>query len=202
MNQESKSISDMAGEILEKTNDGDDLSPPHLKMVENAVNGFLSELGEVKFYELHKMVMEGYTKPFYHDVENMTQDHEGYIYYKNIRVEHYSFRDYDEADKAIKKLEKDCKELEARKIKVSWNNLSDLWSEQWNKELMKKIEEYAYEAKQRFGNMPNVHYEVLEKEFNKCKTSIEQACKDLEKIGKIKFVDAEIIQHTSERLKP
>lgn len=68
---------DMAIEILQKTHDGNDLDPRDLKIVELAVNNFLSEQGEVAFYDLHRRVINGYTKPSFHGVEHLTRDHEG-----------------------------------------------------------------------------------------------------------------------------
>ena len=39
-------------DILQNTHDGDDLKPEHLKLVENACNGFLTERGHVVLYEI------------------------------------------------------------------------------------------------------------------------------------------------------
>lgn len=50
-------------EILRATNDGDDLDPQHLKLVEMAVNGFLNEKGQQAFKELLALVRAGYSKP-------------------------------------------------------------------------------------------------------------------------------------------
>ena len=47
---------DKACTILEKTNDGSNLTPQHLKLIENAVNGFLNEKGLKAFDELYKTV--------------------------------------------------------------------------------------------------------------------------------------------------
>ncbi|MBA7710597.1 hypothetical protein ES703_119542 [subsurface metagenome] len=80
---------DMALEIIRQTNDGDDLSPGDLALVESAVNGFLSESGEIAFQELHKKVLEGYSPPWFHGIEHMTIDHAGYVYWKGVQVEHY-----------------------------------------------------------------------------------------------------------------
>lgn len=41
----SASLSDHAIEILQKTRDGEDLDPKHLKLVEYAVNGLLNDTG-------------------------------------------------------------------------------------------------------------------------------------------------------------
>ena len=80
----------MATNILAATHDGDDLSPQHLKLLEMVVNDHANDKGEQAFRDLHKQVMAGeYTRLFLHDVEHMTQDHEGYIYFKGIHVEHF-----------------------------------------------------------------------------------------------------------------
>ena len=46
-------------EILQQTNDGDDLQSQDLKLVEGAVNGFLTERGYVVLYKLWHDVTEG-----------------------------------------------------------------------------------------------------------------------------------------------
>ena len=58
-----KRITDQACEILHKTRDGEDLSSWHLKLVELAVNDFLTEKGKEHFQELHASVVAGYKKP-------------------------------------------------------------------------------------------------------------------------------------------
>ena len=88
----SESITELAIEIIGTTNDGDDLAPHHLKLVEMAVNGYLNEQGEVAFYELVEQVRGGYEKPYFHNIEHLTIDHEGFVYWKNQRVEHYTPR--------------------------------------------------------------------------------------------------------------
>ena len=126
----SLSINDMACAILQKTNDGDDLAPEHLGMLESAVNGFLTEKGEVVFTELYDSVMKGYTKPWFLGVENFTQDLEGYVYYKSVHVEHYSHMSHDEALKELKELERRCLYLESKGITP--NSKTAIWK--WNKE--------------------------------------------------------------------
>ena len=107
----------MALEIIQKTNDGNDLAPEHLSMVEAAVNGWLTESGEVAFQQLYESVVKGYVKPWYHNIEHLTQDHEGFIYWKGEHVEHYSFQDYEKADEEAHELSRRCKILESRGIK-------------------------------------------------------------------------------------
>jgi hypothetical protein len=81
---------DKAIEILQATSDGDKLAPLDLKLVESAVNGFLSEEGIKVFNQLHEAVVAGkYKHPWFHSIENMTLDHVGYVYWKGAIVEHY-----------------------------------------------------------------------------------------------------------------
>lgn len=49
--------------ILILTNDGDDLSPLELKLLEHAANGFLNEKGEAAFAELVSRYPNDNTKP-------------------------------------------------------------------------------------------------------------------------------------------
>ena len=84
------SLLDTCIDILKKTNDGDKLSPPHLRLVEIAANNGLSESGEIALNKLHKNVLRGYKPDWFHGIEHLTIDHEGYVYWKNLQVEHYS----------------------------------------------------------------------------------------------------------------
>ena len=77
--------------ILEKTNDGNALTPQHLKLTQNAVNGFLNEKGLEALDELYRTVIDGkYKRPAYLGVEFMDRDDNGYVYFKDEDVEHYS----------------------------------------------------------------------------------------------------------------
>jgi hypothetical protein len=116
----------MAIEILHKTNDGDSLDPRDLKILEMAVNGDLSEKGEEYFKELYrKVIAEEYIKPYFHSVEHFTRDHEGFIYYKDIQVEHYdsSFAYSEEGKQALLELERRCKLLESKGTEVNGSNV-------------------------------------------------------------------------------
>ena len=86
-----KIIIDQSCEILQKTRDGEDLSPWHLKLVELAVNDFLSEKGKEHFQELYASVLAGYKKPWFWGIEHLTIDHTGYVYWKGKQVEHFSY---------------------------------------------------------------------------------------------------------------
>lgn len=123
--QEQDSKYDIVGDILQNTNDGNDLSRFDLKMVENLINGFLNDEGFKYMQNLHKQVMSGtYKIPFFHGIENFIQDQEGFVYYKGKRVEHYSFRDYKDEEYALRDLERYCKLLEKYGIKP---NGSSIW---------------------------------------------------------------------------
>lgn len=123
----SKSFCDMSIEILQKTEDGEKLSPLDLKVVEMAVNGYLNEQGEIYFQDLYKRVSDGiYKKPWHLGVEFMTKDHEGYIYFKGKHVEHYSFRDIKEEKKALIELQKDMLYLESIGMEPCLSNFWEL----------------------------------------------------------------------------
>ena len=112
---------DKACTILEKTNDGSNLTPQHLKLIENAVNGFLNEKGLKAFDELYKTVADGkYRRPDYLGVKFMDRDQEGYVYFKGQSVEHYSaFYAYSYSAQAdLKVLQSKCLYLEQIKQPV------------------------------------------------------------------------------------
>src|ERR1700730_18467361 len=93
---ESKTMTTETIEVLRATHDGEDLSPPHLYLVQLAVNGNLSDEGKVTWAALVASVRAGtYKKPWHMGVEHLTKDHQGYIYWRDVNVEHYSFYDDD-----------------------------------------------------------------------------------------------------------
>lgn len=106
---------DKALVILQQTNDGNDLSPGHLRLVEAAVNGHLTEEGQVAFDVLHNEVTEGtYQKPWLFGMPGLTIDHEGYVYWKGQCVEHYTFYD----DDSRKRLQEQAAQLCLRCVKL------------------------------------------------------------------------------------
>lgn len=117
-------LSEICLEILRKTNDGDDLSPGHLKLVENACNGFLDGNGVSALRDLHEKVTEGDYEPGgFCGHKDLRIDHEGYIYYKGIQVEHFSRSLKNQSDpdtqKAARELVDHCNKLEELSIKVN-----------------------------------------------------------------------------------
>jgi hypothetical protein len=124
---------DKACAILKKTNDGDLLDPSDLKLTELAVNGFLNGTGREVFEKLYQsVVIDGnYVKPYLHGIEHLTRDHEGYIYYKGINIEHYD-GDYvysEAAKNELLELKRRCEFLEREGTPVSSGNA--IWG--WGK---------------------------------------------------------------------
>ena len=121
---------ELAIEILRKTNDGDDLHPNDLYLVECAVNGFLKEPGQAVFEQLHSDVMAGtYASPFknaYWGIENLRIDEVGYVYWKDAQVEHYTpgWCWKEEAHQEALKLAELCKGIETEGLAVTG---SEVW---------------------------------------------------------------------------
>lgn len=131
---------EMAIEILQKTQDGNILSPQELSLIEGAVNDWLIEKGEQMFNELYQSVMNGTFVPFnkrwFRDVENITADTKGaggglWIYYKGINIEHYDLPwAYSEpALKALQELKHRCETVEARGDEVNANTVIWDWKD-------------------------------------------------------------------------
>ena len=117
---------DQACAILAATDDGEALDPRDLKLVEVVVNGFVNEEGEEVFRLLHRRVTEGtYRKPWFHDVENLTIDHVGYVYWRGRQVEHFtpSWAYSEEARKAAEELGSHCRLLENMDFPVTLANI-------------------------------------------------------------------------------
>lgn len=112
------SLADHAIEILQRTRDGADLDPSHLKLVELAVNGALNDTGKATFAALLANVRDGYTKPWFHRVEHITHDHEGYVLWKGHPIEHFSssYAHSDDAKAYTQELARRCLILEGKGI--------------------------------------------------------------------------------------
>jgi hypothetical protein len=107
-------------EILQRTRDGDDLAPEHLSLIEPAVNDMVSEVGEIAFEQLYTEVAGGtYVQPWYHGIESLRKDHRGYVYWKGIQVDHFSFGKYEDAHEAALGLADRCRTLEMLGLPVS-----------------------------------------------------------------------------------
>ena len=123
---------ELAIEILQKTNDGNNLDPQNLKLIECAVKGFLTDAGKQVFMELHQNIMNGtYKKPFLHNIEHLTIDHTGYVFWKDIEIEHYRLGWAYSAEARQKALElaRRCMFLENIGVEVTIKNV--IWD--WNR---------------------------------------------------------------------
>lgn len=119
------SNAERAIQILQLTNDGDKLSPGQLHLLELAVNSNLSEIGQQDFDELYKKVLENNYQEWFHNIEHLTEDHEGYIYWRGIQVEHYSHRDFEEEKADAQELATRCRYLESINVEVS--QITAIW---------------------------------------------------------------------------
>ena len=119
----------MAVEVLQKTHDGDELAPCDLWLLQEWVNDHLNEKGEELFRDIHARVIAGtYKAPWFHGVENLTLNHQGYVFWKGVEIEHYSFKsNYGaEAKAAAEEVGRRCRFLESKGIQptcssVIWN---------------------------------------------------------------------------------
>lgn len=126
-----QNIADAVFEILRSTNDGDDLSPLDLSLVQSTVNNGLTERGEIALYDLLENVRSGYKPQWFHGIEHLTIDHEGFVHWKNRQVEHYDLPwAYSEtAGHEAEALAERCRHLEASGVHV--NPTTAIW--QWHK---------------------------------------------------------------------
>ena len=123
---------ELACDILRATKDGDELAPQDLKLLELAVNGVLNEAGKAAFMELHRNTTKpkGYTVPWFLGIEHMTRDHERYIYWKSVRIEHFDHdhwqqQGWHERMKAdAEALAVHCLDLEAHGFTPTWQNVT------------------------------------------------------------------------------
>lgn len=122
---------DQAIAILAATNDGDDLAPHHLALVQHAANGRLSDAGRIAFADLYAQTLTGYRRPWFHDIEHLTLDHAGKVFWKGEAVEHYdlSFAYSDKGRTAAEELARRCRAVEARGEKPDHRNVVWRWSE-------------------------------------------------------------------------
>lgn len=124
--------------ILKNTNDGNQLAGRDLKLIENGVNGFLNEQGEIALTELYEKVKSGkYTLPWFCEIENLTRGTNGdrSVFWKGIKVEHYDHDFWcsegwqERIFKDATELARRCKIIESSGLEVNFDNVC--WN--WNK---------------------------------------------------------------------
>ena len=80
----------------------------------------VSERGQIAFEQLYTEVAGGtYVQPWYHGIESLRKDHRGYVYWKGIQVDHFSFGKYEDAHEAALELADRCRTLEMLGLPVS-----------------------------------------------------------------------------------
>jgi hypothetical protein len=126
------SVTEKAIVILQKTNDGNDLDPSDLALVQAAVNRHVTPDGAKAFDVLYASVEDGsYKRPWFHGQENMLIDHEGYVYWKGSRIEHFSpeYAYTRDAGKQAVELSRRCKILEERGVVPTIGEVIWKWEE-------------------------------------------------------------------------
>lgn len=116
-------VHDRVLEILRATNDGNDLAPRDLSLTELAINRNLSEKGAAAFDKLYSDVCVQRTydasKVWFLDLENITRDHAGYIYWRGVPIEHFAFNSGERMRKAAEHLQSACLTMERFGLAVS-----------------------------------------------------------------------------------
>ncbi len=126
----------MACKILQDTNDGDDLDPQHLWLVQEAVNGHLNDKGWEAFCELHESVEKGgYKPPWFHGIENLLRRQRGDVYWKGKLVENYDspWCYSPEGKKQAEELANRCRHLESIGVELNTQNVIWRWNEDYAK---------------------------------------------------------------------
>ena len=128
----SDKIFDLCQKALHLSNDGNSLSNSDLKLVENAVNGFLIPRGEVVLAQLVFRLEEGsYEIPPFCGVENLSRDQDGHVFWKGKNVEHYDHDIWQQEGwqkdmiKDAEHLGRVCQWLEDNHIEVNLRNYLD-----------------------------------------------------------------------------
>lgn len=109
-------------ELLRLTNDGNLLAPKHMYLVQLVVNGHASEEGEREFYKILDEARAGKYdagKVWFYGIENLTKDQIGYVYWKGISFEHFSYRNGREEHIAAIQYSQRCLTLNAKGIEAN-----------------------------------------------------------------------------------
>lgn len=125
------SVADTCIEILQATRDGEHLDPKHLKLVELAINGMLNATGLHLFEQLLQNVRKGYVKPWFHGVEHITRNHDGYVLWKGVAIEHFSaaYAASEEAADDVRELARRCLILEGKGIRPTTGTVVWQWTD-------------------------------------------------------------------------
>lgn len=103
-----------------------------MALVESAINGFLTDKGKEAFEKLYQDVTDSsYKRPWFHGQENMLIDHDGYVYWKKERIEHFTpcWAYSKDAEKHTIELSRRCKILEDKGIVPTTGEVIWKWKE-------------------------------------------------------------------------
>lgn len=116
-----ENLHDTCLNILEDTNDGEDLDPQDLALVELALNQQLDEPSLKLIEGLEKAVREGYKKPWFHGIENLTINTGGYVFWREAQIDHFTltWAFTTAGEKSAKRLAEQCRVIEAAGQRVT-----------------------------------------------------------------------------------
>ena len=124
---------DEALAVLQGTHDGDDLTQEDLALLETIVNfgpEALTERGRNHWSQLVGVAREGkYQRPWLHGVIGLTKSQDGFVYWHDAPVEHYSHKDPVKEAKDAKELGMACTLAERRGLPVNWTNISRIFDD-------------------------------------------------------------------------
>jgi len=94
--------------VLSKTNNGKDLDSAHMETLRQVVrdgNVGLSECARVEWGKIVSSIRMGtYSKEWLYGVEHLRKDAQGYVYWKDVRVERFNYPSFDDEFSAAKHL--------------------------------------------------------------------------------------------------
>ena len=122
---------DRALDVLSSTSDGDDLLPADLWLVQEAVNGRLTERGQLTFLELWRRVESGYSVGWLHGIEHLVMAPDGYVSWRGEIVEHYDerLRTSNDGRRQALEIARRCRILEDRGASVNSTTVVWTWRE-------------------------------------------------------------------------
>ena len=120
---------DRALDILRRTNDGNDILPGDLWLVQEAVNGHLNERGRQAFLELAARVDAGYSIGWLHGIEHLVMVPDGYVSWRGEIVEHCDecLRTSADGHRQAIEIARRCRILEERGEHVSSSTVVWTW---------------------------------------------------------------------------
>lgn len=133
MDSNSISATDKCLFILKNTNDGEKLSSRHLSLIQLVVNNLCNEFGLNELHRVYEMVEQNNYNDWFYGIENLTKDHQGYVYWRGKHIDHFSYRNAHEEEKiAAENLAKQCRHLELIGVEIDIGSVIFSWEEYKN----------------------------------------------------------------------